>query len=77
MVTSPGDPFAPLRKRKTCAEFQVSRVPPNVQFQIDDAELDWTFKKNSFDLVHIRNLGGAIKDWEKLLKEAYKFRTSY
>ncbi|KAL0632849.1 hypothetical protein Q9L58_008278 [Maublancomyces gigas] len=51
---------------------QPSWVPPNVRFEIDDAESEWTFKKNFFDLVHIRNLGGAIKDWEKLLTEAYK-----
>ncbi|KAI5838204.1 S-adenosyl-L-methionine-dependent methyltransferase [Morchella snyderi] len=51
---------------------QPSWVPPNVEFQIDDAELDWTFKKDSFDLVHIRHMGGAIKDWNVLMKQAYR-----
>ncbi|KAH0607954.1 uncharacterized protein H6S33_002006 [Morchella sextelata] len=51
---------------------QPSWVPPNVQFQIDDAEADWTFARNSFDLVHIRHLNGAIKDWPKLIKEAFR-----
>lgn len=51
---------------------QPSWVPPNVQFQIDDAESEWTFPKNSFDLIHIRHLSGAIKDWESLYAEAYK-----
>ncbi|KAL0636180.1 hypothetical protein Q9L58_004854 [Maublancomyces gigas] len=48
-------------------------VPPNVEFQIDDAESDWTFKPDFFDLVHMRNLGGAVKNWDKLLGEAYKY----
>lgn len=48
-----------------------ARVPPNVEFQIDDAELAWTFAKDSFDLIHIRHLAGGIRDWKHLLKEAY------
>ncbi|KAH0612473.1 uncharacterized protein H6S33_008853 [Morchella sextelata] len=51
---------------------QPSWVPPNVHFQIDDAESEWTFPKNYFDLIHIRHLSGAIKDWEILYTEAYK-----
>ncbi|KAH0606033.1 uncharacterized protein H6S33_004490 [Morchella sextelata] len=51
---------------------QPNWVPPNVEFQIDDAEQEWTWPKNHFDLVHIRNLNGAIKDWNFLLKEAYR-----
>lgn len=51
---------------------QPTWVPPNVQFQIDDAESEWTFARNSFDLVHIRHLNGAIKDWGRLIKEAYR-----
>ncbi|RPB11846.1 S-adenosyl-L-methionine-dependent methyltransferase [Morchella conica CCBAS932] len=51
---------------------QPSWVPPNVHFQIDDAESEWTFPKNYFDLVHIRHLSGAIKDWEALYTEAYR-----
>jgi hypothetical protein len=49
------------------------RVPPNVQFQIDDCELDWTFAKESFDYIHIRGLHGSVKDWPRLLKQAYEY----
>lgn len=45
-------------------------VPPNLHFQVDDCESDWTFKQ-SFDLIHMRNLSGSIEDWPKLLKTAY------
>ncbi|KAA8894706.1 S-adenosyl-L-methionine-dependent methyltransferase [Sphaerosporella brunnea] len=50
---------------------QPSWVPPNVQFQIDDCELDWTYEKNSFDFIHIRGLQLSCKNWPRLLKQAY------
>ncbi|KAK7210093.1 hypothetical protein V2G26_017271 [Clonostachys chloroleuca] len=46
-------------------------VPPNCIFQIDDAQLDWTFKENFFDFVHIRYMYGGIDDWDKLYRQAY------
>ncbi|KAL6355525.1 hypothetical protein LRP88_11120 [Fusarium phalaenopsidis] len=49
-----------------------SWVPPNVSFQIDDAQLDWTFEPDSFDFVHIRSLHGAIDDWPKLYGQLFK-----
>ncbi|PUU82489.1 S-adenosyl-L-methionine-dependent methyltransferase [Tuber borchii] len=50
---------------------QPSWVPPNVSFQIDDAESDWTFARDSFDLIHFRHLNGGIKDWGKLIKQSF------
>lgn len=47
-------------------------VPPNVQFQIDDAESEWTFGEGVFDLIHIRHLDVGIRDWAKLIKQAYR-----
>lgn len=44
---------------------QPSHVPPNLQFEIDDAADDWTFPKNSFDFIHVRGLFGSISDWPK------------
>ncbi|RSL57317.1 hypothetical protein CEP53_006509 [Fusarium sp. AF-6] len=52
---------------------QPSWVPPNVSFQIDDAQLDWTFEPESFDFIHIRSLHGAIDDWPKLYGQLFKF----
>jgi hypothetical protein len=51
----------------------VDRVPPNVQFQIDDCELDWTFQKESFDYIHIRGMQLSCKDWPLLMKQAYQY----
>ncbi|KAM0495609.1 hypothetical protein ACHAP8_007875 [Fusarium lateritium] len=45
-------------------------VPPNCLFQIDDAQLDWTFKPDYFDLIHTRYLYGAIDNWHKFYHQA-------
>ncbi|KAF9766673.1 hypothetical protein IL306_000890 [Fusarium sp. DS 682] len=50
---------------------QPAFVPPNCSFQIDDAQLDWTFKPDEFDFIHLRYLYGAIDDWKKLYRQAY------
>lgn len=47
------------------------RVPPNLEFQIDDAEDIWTFH-DQFDYIHIRSLAGAIGDWKRLFQQAHQ-----
>ena len=47
------------------------RVPPNVKFEIDDAEEPWTFREK-FDFVHVRYLAAAIVDWPKLMRQAFE-----
>ncbi|KAH0424602.1 SAM dependent methyltransferase [Colletotrichum camelliae] len=47
-------------------------VPPNCQFFIDDAQLDWTFKPDEFDFVHARGLFGGIDNWQKLYDQAFR-----
>ena len=47
-------------------------MPPNVKFEIDDAEESWTFRE-PFDFVHLRYLATAIQDWPKLAQQAYDF----
>ncbi|KAI5844900.1 S-adenosyl-L-methionine-dependent methyltransferase [Tricharina praecox] len=46
-------------------------VPPNCKFEVDDAEKDWAYKKDSFDFIHIRNLAQGISNWPKVLDDAY------
>ncbi|KAJ5898679.1 hypothetical protein N7504_008967 [Penicillium tannophilum] len=51
---------------------QPSWVPPNLRFLVDDAESPWLFSTSrSFDFIHARDLGGAIADWPRLLRQAY------
>ncbi|KAF5023474.1 hypothetical protein F66182_4474 [Fusarium sp. NRRL 66182] len=52
---------------------QPSFVPPNVEFQIDDAQMEWTFEPESFDFIHIRYMQGTIDDWDKLYGQIYKY----
>ena len=47
-------------------------VPPNVTFQIDDANLPWTWPDNEFDFIHMRALFGSIVDWRALYREAFR-----
>ncbi|KAM5354305.1 hypothetical protein ACJ41O_000955 [Fusarium nematophilum] len=47
-------------------------VPPNCHFQIDDAQLDWTFNPDYFDFIHIRYLYGGIDDWRKMYRQAFR-----
>lgn len=41
---------------------QSTDVPPNVFFEVDDAREDWTYSE-PFDLIHMRGLTGAFRDW--------------
>ncbi|OBT76101.1 hypothetical protein VF21_04857 [Pseudogymnoascus sp. 05NY08] len=45
-------------------------VPPNLSFEIDDAEEEWLFDPQSIDLVHARYLFHGIRDWPRLLRQA-------
>ncbi|KAF3480863.1 uncharacterized protein GIQ15_06210 [Arthroderma uncinatum] len=49
---------------------QPTWVSPNISFEIDDAESEWTFRQR-FDLIHFQNLNGAIRDWQRLLSQIY------
>ncbi|KAL7274655.1 hypothetical protein RUND412_002437 [Rhizina undulata] len=47
-------------------------VPPNLEFEVDDIEEDWSYQENSFDLIHARSMSGSIYDWSKIYKQAFK-----
>ncbi|KAJ5677521.1 uncharacterized protein N7477_003154 [Penicillium maclennaniae] len=52
---------------------QPSWVPPNLQFLVDDAESPWLYSAGRpFDFIHARDLGGAIANWPRLLRQAYE-----
>ena len=56
------------------SSIQPGRVPPNCRFEIDDAEDDWTWDEESFDYIHNRNFVCAIREWPKLVQQAYQYR---
>lgn len=51
---------------------QPSWVPPNVKFELDDCNQEWTWPDNTFDFVNMRMLIGVIQDWSAIFKEAYR-----
>ncbi|KAI9708756.1 MAG: hypothetical protein M1820_003711 [Bogoriella megaspora] len=53
------------------APTQPEWVPPNCHFEIDDIERRWTRSKESFGFVFARDLLYSIRDWPRLIKQAY------
>ncbi|KAF5861429.1 hypothetical protein ETB97_000309 [Aspergillus alliaceus] len=50
---------------------QPSWVPPNVEFVIDDFENEWMHRRNFFDFVHARTISGCVRNWGRLMEQAY------
>lgn len=50
---------------------QPGMMPPNVQFEVDDIEQDWTYK-SPFDFIHARFLASSIRDWPRLFQQVFK-----
>ncbi|EOD52356.1 putative umta methyltransferase family protein [Neofusicoccum parvum UCRNP2] len=46
-------------------------IPPNVRFEVDDMEDDWTYT-HQFDFIHTRYLQGSIKNWPKLVENCFR-----
>ncbi|KAF3022437.1 hypothetical protein E8E14_007917 [Neopestalotiopsis sp. 37M] len=44
----------------------------NIFWEIDNAELEWLRPPDSFDLVHLRNMDGAFKDWPFVYEQVFK-----
>ena len=47
------------------------RVPPNVRFEIDDVEAEWTYHQY-FDFIHCRFMAPAIRDWPRLVRQCFE-----
>ena len=54
--------------------FQPGSGPPNVEFELDDAEEGWTYK-DPFNFIHMRDMSGAFADWNSIYAEIYKHLT--
>lgn len=59
-------------ERKRGTDRWVDRTYPNVVFEVDDLEKDWTYREGQFDFIHSRMVGTAIKDWSRYLSQMYK-----
>ncbi|OHW92777.1 methyltransferase domain-containing protein [Colletotrichum incanum] len=45
-------------------------TPPNVHYEIDDLEEEWSFSRK-FDYVHSMMMTGAFKDWHNFHRQAF------
>ncbi|KAI4176178.1 MAG: hypothetical protein LQ343_001222 [Gyalolechia ehrenbergii] len=50
---------------------QPTWVPPNCMFEVDNVTAEWTFRKNSFDFIHSREMFGSIADWDGYFRQCY------
>ena len=51
--------------------FQPASGPPNVFFELDDAQDEWMYNE-PFDFIHMRALSGAFPDWNAIYTEVSK-----
>ena len=51
--------------------FQPTIAPPNVFFELDDAQTEWTYSE-PFDFIHMRAMSGAFSDWSTIFEEVSK-----
>jgi hypothetical protein len=51
-----------------------TRVPPNVKFEVDDIENEWTYNL-PFDFIHCRAMAAVIANWPRLVKQCFQWGT--
>ncbi|EAT81458.2 hypothetical protein SNOG_10959 [Parastagonospora nodorum SN15] len=54
------------------APVQPHNVPPNLNFEIDDLEQDWTFSRK-FNYIHSQMMIGAFSDWPRYISQCFNF----
>jgi 2-polyprenyl-3-methyl-5-hydroxy-6-metoxy-1,4-benzoquinol methylase len=50
---------------------QPTWIPPNLSFQVDDFEEEWTFGSDRFELVHARFIMSCVSDYPRMYKRAF------
>ncbi|EXF76336.1 hypothetical protein CFIO01_10242 [Colletotrichum fioriniae PJ7] len=64
------DLSAPQQEFFIGADLYALSVPPNVRFEIDDIEEEWTYSE-PFNYIHSRFMNASIENWEEYLKKCY------
>ncbi|CAH0045868.1 unnamed protein product [Clonostachys solani] len=52
------------------APTQPNMTPPNLRFELDDLEREWTFT-SKFDYIHSQLMIGAFQDWPNFFKQSF------
>ncbi|CAG9977312.1 unnamed protein product [Clonostachys byssicola] len=53
------------------APTQPNMTPPNLRFELDDLEREWTFT-SKFDYIHSQLMIGAFQDWPNFFKQSFE-----
>lgn len=61
-----------LAAERCLSSFFYFSVPPNVKFEIDDFEDEWTFSR-PFDYIHSRMNNSSIANWEDFVRRSYEY----
>ncbi|KAJ0166200.1 hypothetical protein CTA2_8263 [Colletotrichum tanaceti] len=69
-IIPPNTADATTRSDPAHTTFPMTRVPPNVKFEIDDVESAWVHDKK-YDFVFSRYMCGSIADWPTYMKRVY------
>lgn len=64
-------PNAEIIATDITSAFQPSTGPPNVFFELDDAQEEWAYNE-PFDFIHLRAMSGAFSDWHQIYAEVAK-----
>ncbi|KAF2467481.1 uncharacterized protein BDR25DRAFT_335907 [Lindgomyces ingoldianus] len=54
------------------APVQPENVPPNLNFEVDDLEKDWTFSRK-FNYIHCQLMTGAFRDWPRFFMQSFQY----
>ena len=66
------DQFPSARVRGVdVAAIQPTWVPPNCEFEIVDVEAGWDMRRESFDLVHMREPFLVVRQWQHLIGQCF------
>ncbi|KAM0269061.1 hypothetical protein ACHAQH_009826 [Verticillium albo-atrum] len=66
-------PTASIRGVDVSAALLPTAVPPNVIFEVSDANEPWGSQPLNLDFVHVRNLvGGGVRDFKALYAQAFQ-----
>jgi SAM-dependent methyltransferase len=64
-------PDAEIIATDITSAFQPATGPPNVFFELDDAQEEWSYAE-PFDFIHMRAMSGAFSDWDRIYAEVVK-----
>ncbi|EXK79194.1 hypothetical protein FOQG_16184 [Fusarium oxysporum f. sp. raphani 54005] len=64
-------PNLPELKTGRVLDLDLDSVPPNIKFEIDDIDEDWTYSQ-PFDYIHSRMMNVSVKNWSEYIRKVFE-----